>query len=144
MDPAGQQQQAGPGEPEAFSQFPAPPGFYRLYEAGPAAGPPPPLPLKGQILALGETFDTVRHAKPFQQWLEAAKSLVQAALALVFASPTGQAAQPHDIINLVSCLMSIFLLVCYLINLFSVCRSVGAGCPICATPGCATNVHSAA
>jgi hypothetical protein len=59
MDPAAQQQQQQPGEPEAFSQFPAPPGFYQLYEAGPDAGPPPPRPLTGQIHALGEAFDTV-------------------------------------------------------------------------------------
>lgn len=73
MDPAAtqQQQQQQPAEPEAFSQFPAPPGFYRLYEAGPDAGPPPPLPLKGQILALGETFDTVREEarQPLPWWL---------------------------------------------------------------------------
>ena len=56
MDPV---QQPKPAEPEAFSQFPAPPNFYHLYEAGPDAGPPPPLPIKGQIHALGEFFDTV-------------------------------------------------------------------------------------
>lgn len=54
-----QQQQQQPAEPEAFSQFPAPPGFYRLYERGAEAGPPPPAPVKGQIHALGETFDSV-------------------------------------------------------------------------------------
>jgi hypothetical protein len=62
MDPAVQQQQQQPpgaGEPEAFSQFPAPPDFYRLYEAGSEAGPPPPPPVTGQIHALGEIFDTV-------------------------------------------------------------------------------------
>lgn len=56
MDTNAQPQQAQ--EPEAFSQFPAPPGFYALYEAGPDAGPPPPQPIRGQIHALGEFFDT--------------------------------------------------------------------------------------
>jgi hypothetical protein len=72
MDPAAatqQQQQQQAGEPEAFSQFPAPPGFYRLYEAGPDAGPPPPPPLKGHFLALGEVFDTVRQgARQLLPW----------------------------------------------------------------------------
>ncbi|WIA30226.1 hypothetical protein OEZ86_000317 [Tetradesmus obliquus] len=52
-EPAGA---AGPKE-DAFDQFPAPPNFYKLYEAGPGAGPAPPAPVQGVIHALGEAFD---------------------------------------------------------------------------------------
>lgn len=64
MDPAGQQQQQqqAAAEPEAFSQFPAPPAFYKLYAASADAGPPPPLPVQGEIHALGEFFDLVSSA----------------------------------------------------------------------------------
>lgn len=54
-EPAGA---AGPKE-DAFDQFPAPPNFYKLYEAGPGAGPAPPAPVQGVIHALGEAFDPV-------------------------------------------------------------------------------------
>jgi hypothetical protein len=49
---------AGP-EIDVFSQFPAPPDFYKLYAAGPGAGPAPPAPVEGVIHALGEPFDAV-------------------------------------------------------------------------------------
>jgi hypothetical protein len=50
---------AGGPEKDVFSQFPAPPDFYKLYAAGPHAGPEPPAPVQGVIHALGEPFDTV-------------------------------------------------------------------------------------
>jgi hypothetical protein len=45
--------------PEQISQFPAPPGFYKLYADGPDAGPPPPAPVSGQLNVLATPFDTV-------------------------------------------------------------------------------------
>lgn len=45
--------------PEQISQFPAPPGFYKLYADGPDAGPPPPPPVSGQLNVLATPFDTV-------------------------------------------------------------------------------------
>jgi hypothetical protein len=54
---------AQPDADAAFSQFPAPPAFYKLYAGGPDSGPPPPAPVSSVVHALGEPFDPVRRCR---------------------------------------------------------------------------------
>eukprot|EP00878_Enallax_costatus_P002412 GHUV01002588.1.p2 GENE.GHUV01002588.1~~GHUV01002588.1.p2 ORF type:complete len:211 (+),score=78.77 GHUV01002588.1:224-856(+) len=57
-----QQEQQEPGN--ASSTYVGPPDWFRLYAAGPDAGPEPPEPLKGEFFAFGEPFDTNQDYTP--------------------------------------------------------------------------------
>ncbi|KAF8069516.1 MED7B [Scenedesmus sp. PABB004] len=86
------------GEPAAFSQLPAPPAFYKLYAAGPDAGPPPPAPVAGEIHALGEAFNT---DEPFVPPLDVPR--------LYAVAPDGSIAIKAELLRLNQGLLLLFL-----------------------------------